>query len=154
LKDVFGLPQAASFAFVTGTQMAHVVCLASARHRLLDRVGWDVQEQGLFGAPPIRIMTSGEHHGSVERAIRLLGFGKRAVMALACNDDGQLEPSALARAFETTPRQPSIVLLQAGDLNIGAFDPFSELIPIARRHGAWVHVDGAFGLWAAASAKH
>jgi len=154
LKDIFGLPQTASFAFVTGTQMAHVVCLASARHRLLDRVGWDVQEQGLFGAPPIRILTSGERHGSVERAIRLLGFGKRAVVALPCNHDGQLAPAVLAQAFETAPSQPSIVLLQAGDLNIGAFDPFAELIPIARRHGAWVHVDGAFGLWAAASARH
>ena len=154
LKDIFGLPQAASFAFVTGTQMAHVVCLASARHRLLERVGWDVEEGGLFGAPPIRILASGEHHGSVERAVRMLGFGTHAVVALPCNDHGQLEPSALMRTFETTPLQPSIVLLQAGDLNIGAFDAFAELIPIARRYGAWVHVDGAFGLWAAASAKH
>src|SRR5262249_17316810 len=108
----------------------------------------------LFGAPPVRILTSGERHGSVERAVRMLGFGTHAVVALPCNDHGQLEPLALLRAFETTPPQPSIVLLQAGDLNIGAFDAFAELIPIAQRHGAWVHVDGAFGLWAAASAKH
>jgi len=154
LKDIFGLPPAASYAFVTGTQMAHVVCLASARHRLLERIGWDVEERGLFGAPPVRILTSGERHGSVERAVRMLGFGTHAVVALPCNDHGQLEPLALLRAFETTPPQPSIVLLQAGDLNIGAFDAFAELIPIAQRHGAWVHVDGAFGLWAAASAKH
>lgn len=154
LKELFGLPQTASFAFVTGTQMAHLTCLGAARHRLLDRTGWDVEEQGFAGAPAIRIITSSERHGSVERAIRILGFGKRAVTSLPCNDSGQLEPSALERALEGGGRQPTIVLLQAGDLNIGAFDPFADLIPIARRHGAWVHVDGAFGLWAAASPKH
>jgi aromatic-L-amino-acid decarboxylase len=154
LKELFGLPQAASFAFVTGTQMAHLTCLGAARHRLLARAGWDVEEQGLTGAPAIRIITSSEHHGSVERAIRMLGFGKRAVMALPCNDQGQLEPDTLARALESGEPRPTIVLLQAGDLNIGAFDRFADLIPIARRHGAWVHVDGAFGLWAAASPKY
>src|SRR6516162_2271778 len=146
LKDLFGLPRMASFAFVTGTQMAHVTCLASARHRLLKRVGWDVEEQGLAGAPPIRIITSSERHGSLERAVRILGFGKRAVVALRCDSNGQLEPSALAHALETSSQQPTIIVLQAGDLNSGAFDPFSELIPIAHKHGAWVHIDGAFGL--------
>jgi aromatic-L-amino-acid decarboxylase len=154
LKDLFGLPQTVSFAFVTGTQMAHVTCLASARHRLLKRVGWDVEEQGLAGAPPIRIITSSERHGSMERAVRILGFGKRAVVALPCDSNGQLEPSALAHALETSSQQPTIIVLQAGDLNIGAFDPFSELIPIAHKHGAWVHVDGAFGLWVAASPRY
>jgi len=154
LKELFGLPQTASFAFVTGTQMAHVTCLGAARHRLLEQTGWDVEERGLAGAPAIRIVTSSERHGSVERALRILGFGKRAVTALPCNDQGQLEPSALERALESAAPQPTIVLLQAGDLNIGAFDPFADLIPIARRHGAWVHVDGAFGLWAAASPKY
>ena len=154
LKDLFGLPQTASFAFVTGTQMAHVTCLASARHRLLKRVGWDVEEQGLAGAPPIRIITSSERHGSLERAVRILGFGKRAVVALRCDSNGQLEPSALAHALETSSQQATIVVLQAGDLNIGAFDPFSELIPIAHKHGAWVHIDGAFGLWVAASPRY
>src|SRR5580704_13186219 len=154
LKALFGLPTSASFAFVTGTQGAHVTCLAAARHRLLQQAGWDVEEQGLAGAPPIRIITSSERHGSVERAVRLLGFGKRALVPLPCNAQGQLEPAALAHALDASPPQPTIVLLQAGDLNIGAFDPFAELIPIARRHGAWVHVDGAFGLWAAASPKY
>jgi len=154
LKDLFGLPRMASFAFVTGTQMAHVTCLASARHRLLKRVGWDVEEQGLAGAPPIRIITSSERHGSLERAVRILGFGKRAVVALRCDSNGQLEPSALAHALETSSQQPTIIVLQAGDLNIGAFDPFSELIPIAHKHGAWVHIDGAFGLWVAASPRY
>ncbi len=154
LKDLFGLPQTASFAFVTGTQMAHVTCLASARHRLLKRAGWNVEEQGLAGAPAIRILTSSERHGSIERAIRILGFGKRALVALPCDDSGRLEPATLTQALDTNPRQPTIVLLQAGDLNIGAFDPFAELIPIARKYDVWVHVDGAFGLWAAASPKH
>jgi aromatic-L-amino-acid decarboxylase len=154
LKELLGLPATASFAFVTGTQMAHLTCLAAARHGLLKRIGWDVEEQGLAGAPKIRIITSSERHGSVERAVRILGFGKRAVTTLACNDRGELEPSALERTLEGGGREPTIVLLQAGDLNIGAFDPFADLIPIARRHGGWVHVDGAFGLWAAASAKY
>ncbi|WP_315706040.1 MULTISPECIES: pyridoxal phosphate-dependent decarboxylase family protein [unclassified Bradyrhizobium] len=154
LKSLFGLPPTASFAFVTGTQMAHLTCLAAARHRLLERAGWDVEEQGLTGAPQLRILTSSERHGSVERAIRMLGLGKRAITALPCNSSGQLEPDVLARALESAPSQPTIVVLHAGDLNIGAFDPFAELIPLAHHQGAWVHIDGAFGLWAAASPKH
>jgi len=154
LKQLFGLPQTASFAFVTGTQTAHVTCLAAARHRLLRRVGWDVEEQGLIGAPAIRILTSSERHGSVERAVRMLGLGRRALMALPCDAQGRLAPETLAQALESNAQQPTIVVLHAGDLNIGAFDPFAELIPVARRFGAWVHVDGAFGLWAAASPKY
>jgi len=154
LKDLFGLPRTASFAFVTGTQMAHVTCLAAARHRLLKRAGWDVEEQGMAGSPPVRLITSSEHHGSVERAVRILGFGKRAVHALPADAQGRLDPISLTRALEESPEQPTIVLLQAGDLNIGAFDPFDELIPIAHKQGAWVHVDGAFGLWVAASPKY
>lgn len=154
LKDIFGLPRTASFAFVTGTQMGHMTCLAAARHRLLQRAAWDVEEQGLAGAPAIRILTSSERHGSIERAIRILGLGKRAIVMLPCDEDGRLEPAMLTQAFEANPEQPTIVLLQAGDLNIGAFDPFAELIPIARKYDAWVHVDGAFGLWAAASQSY
>ncbi|MGC2779499.1 MAG: aminotransferase class V-fold PLP-dependent enzyme, partial [Bradyrhizobium sp.] len=154
LKSLFGLPSTASFAFVTGTQMAHLTCLAAARHRLLARAGWNVEEQGLSGAPQIRVLTSTERHGSVERAVRMLGLGKRALVALPCNAQGQLEPDVLAEALASAASQPTIVVLHAGDLNIGAFDPFAELIPIAHRHGAWVHIDGAFGLWAAASPRH
>ncbi len=154
LKELFGLPRTASFAFVTGTQMAHLTCLAAARHRLLARAGWDAEEQGLFGAPAIRVLTSSERHGSVERAVRMLGFGKRAVTSLPCDISGRLTPETLSQALESNARQPAIVVLQAGDLNIGAFDRFAELIPIARRFGAWVHIDGAFGLWAAASPRH
>lgn len=154
LKELFGLPQTASFAFVTGTQMAHLTCLASARHQLLDQRGWNVEERGLAGAPAIRVLTSSERHGSVERAIRVLGFGKRALVTLPCDSCGRLEPATLKQALESAPEQPAIVALHAGDLNIAAFDPFAELIPLAHEHGAWVHVDGAFGLWAAASPKY
>lgn len=154
LKDLFGLPPSASFAFVTGTQMAHVTCLASARHRLLQRAGWDVEEQGLAGATPIRLITSTERHGSVERAARILGLGRRSIVALACDGEGRLEPAAVMQALEKNGDQPAIVILQAGDLNIGAFDPFDEIIPLAHKYGAWVHVDGAFGLWAAASPRY
>ena len=118
--------------------MAHLTCLATARHQLLNRAGWDVEELGLGGAPRIRIVTSSEHHGSIERAIRILGFGKRAVVSLPCDTRGRLESTTLVQALENNPRRLTIVLLQAGDLNIGAFDPFAELIPIAHKHGAWV----------------
>ena len=148
LKSILGLPDAASFAFVTGCQMAHVTCLAAARHALLQRRGWDVEQDGLWGAPPIRIVTSAERHGTIERALRLLGMGRACVTDLPADARGTLSPEALEAALDD---RPTIVLLQAGDLNIGAYDPFETLIPIARRHRAWVHVDGAFGLWAAAS---
>ena len=152
LKDVLGLPQSASFALVTGCQMAHATCLASARHALLAERGWDVEAKGLSGAPPIRILTSSERHGSLQRAVQLLGLGRDNIHELPCDEAGCLVPSALEQAL--SQRQPTIVVLQAGDLNIGAYDDFATLIPIAKRFGAWVHVDGAFGLWAAASPRY
>jgi glutamate/tyrosine decarboxylase-like PLP-dependent enzyme len=151
LKELLGLPAAASFAFVTGCQMAHTTCLAAARHAVLARRGWDVEQRGLFGAPPIRVVTSAERHGTIDRALRLLGMGRDCVVDIAADEQGRLSPAALEAALDDSP---TIVLLQAGDLNIGAYDPFAELIPIAHRHGAWVHVDGAFGLWANASARY
>ncbi len=151
LKEILGLPAHASFAFTTGCQMAHATCLAAARHALLEKRGWDVEQKGLFGAPPIRILTSSEAHGSFKRAVRLLGFGMGQIEYLAADDQGRLAPDTLASALDETTA--TIVLLQAGDLNIGAFDDFEALIPIAKRSGAWVHVDGAFGLWAAASPR-
>jgi glutamate/tyrosine decarboxylase-like PLP-dependent enzyme len=154
LKEILGLPAGASFAFVTGCQMAHVTCLAAARHALLDRRGWDVARRGLYGAPPIRILTSGQRHGSIQRAVRLLGLGLDNVIDLPVTPAGQLSPEALDRELERDGTSPTIVLLLAGDLSIGAYDSFETLIPIARRHGAWIHVDGAFGLWAAASPRH
>ncbi|MES1261486.1 MAG: pyridoxal-dependent decarboxylase [Acidobacteriota bacterium] len=151
LKELLNIPEEASFALVTGCQMAHVTCLAAARHAVLSAKGWDVEERGLFGAPPIRIVSGNQRHGSVARAIRLLGFGRNSVLDLPVDRHGCLEPASLATALQAGPGQPTIVLLQAGELNTGAFDPFAELIPVAKKHGAWVHIDGAFGLWAAAS---
>ena len=151
LKDLFRLPAHASFALVSGCQMAHATCLAAARHALLAERSWDVEERGLYGAPPIRILTSQQRHGSFERAVRLLGLGREQVVYLSSDAHDRLEPAALQKALESDPSTPTIVLLQAGDINIGAFDDFESLIPLAKRYGAWVHVDGAFGLWTAAS---
>jgi glutamate/tyrosine decarboxylase-like PLP-dependent enzyme len=154
LKDILRLPAHVSFAFVSGCQMAHATCLAAARHAVLAERGWDVEERGLYGAPPIRILTSGQRHGSFERAVRLLGLGRQQVVRLTSDDQDRLEPEALQQALEANLSAPTIVLLQAGDINIGAFDDFETLIPIAKRYGAWVHVDGAFGLWASASPRY
>ena len=154
LKDILGLPSHASFALVTGCQMAHTTCLAAARHALLAKNGWDVEEKGLYGAPHIRILSNGMLHGTFERAVRLLGLGKSQIRILPCDSQDRLQPDALENELRRHPQAPTIVLLQAGDVNIGAYDSFEELIPIAKSHNAWVHVDGAFGLWAAASPKY
>jgi glutamate/tyrosine decarboxylase-like PLP-dependent enzyme len=154
LKELLGLPTHASFGLVTGCQMSHVTCLAAARHRLLAMRGWNVERQGLAGAPPIRVLTADTCHGSIERALRLLGIGSDALVELPTNEACQLTPDTLASALTDQGNSPTIVVLQAGDINTGAFDPFPDLIPLARKHGAWVHVDGAFGLWANASPTH
>lgn len=154
LKDVLGIPADASFAFVSGCQMAHATCLAAARHALLGARAWDVERQGLYGAPPIRILSSAQRHGSFERAARLLGLGQEQLVYLDSDSQDRLDPDALRRALDDESSPPTILLLQAGDINIGAFDDFASLIPLAKRHGAWVHIDGAFGLWAAASPRH
>ncbi len=153
LKDILGLPPAASFALVSGCQMAHVTCLAAARHAVLAQQGWDVEADGLFGAPRIRILSSSELHGSIERAVRLLGIGRAQIKTLAVDAAGRLTAEALAAELAREPEAPTIVLLQAGDINIGAYDSFTTLIPLAKQYRTWVHVDGAFGLWAAASPR-
>jgi glutamate/tyrosine decarboxylase-like PLP-dependent enzyme len=118
LKSVLGLPASASFALVTGCQMAHVTCLAAARHALLARRGWNVEEAGLFGAPPIRILSSGMRHGTFERALRLLGLGKSHVVLLPADSEDRVEPNAVENGLQSDPKTPTIVLLQAGDINI------------------------------------
>jgi glutamate/tyrosine decarboxylase-like PLP-dependent enzyme len=153
LKEILGLPKEASFAFVTGCQMAHATCLAAARHALLAKRGWNVEQHGLFGAPSIRILTSDQRHGTFERAVRLLGLGLSQITLIPSDAQGALRAEDLQRALEADRAVPTLVLLQAGDVNTGAYDSFETLIPIAKRHGAWVHVDGAFGLWAAASPR-
>jgi glutamate/tyrosine decarboxylase-like PLP-dependent enzyme len=154
LKEILGLPETASFALVSGCQMAHVTCLAAARHALLEKRGWNVEERGLGGAPQIRILASDQRHGSVDRAVRLLGLGTANVEHLPTDSQGRLAPEAVAVALKKDSSAPAILLLQAGEINIGSFDDFPALIPLAHEHGAWVHVDGAFGLWAAASPVH
>lgn len=153
LKQILGLPRRSSFAFVTGCQMAHATCLAAARHFLLARRDWNVEEQGMSGAPAIRILSGDQRHASIDRAVRLLGFGTESIERLPTDSDGRLPADVLAAALEKNSSAPAIVLLQAGEINIGAYDSFTTLIPIARQHQAWVHVDGAFGLWAAASPR-
>jgi len=153
LKQIFELPAETSVGFVTGTQMAHMTCLAAARHAVLRDRGWDVERQGLSGAPPIRVLANADRHGSVDRAVRFVGLGSDAIQPLKVDDSGRVRPETL-RAALAASSDPAIVVLQAGELNLAAFDPFEELAPMARAAGAWTHVDGAFGLWAKASPKH
>ena len=154
IKEILRLPATASFAFVTGCQMAHVTCLAAARHGLLAGRGWNVEQRGLSGAPAIRLLTSGLRHGSIERAVRLLGLGLDNVIDLPADSQGRLQLPDLERELQRESARPTVVLLQAGDINTGAFDVFPDCIALAKRYGAWVHVDGAIGLWAAASPQY
>ncbi len=154
LKEILGIPSQSSFALVTGCQMAHFTCLAAARHALLRRRAWDLETNGLSDAPAIRVLTSEQAHGSIDRAVTLLGMGTSNLIKLPSDSSGRLDATALESALSAQRDAPTVVVLQAGDLNIGAFDEFATLIPIAKRHGAWVHIDGAFGLWVAASSTY
>jgi len=140
LEDLLGLPADLSIGFVTGTQMAHVTGLAAARFHVLDAVGWDVGRSGLQGAPSVRVFVGAKRHVTVDRALRLLGLGAPTIV----------EPDGLSAALAEHDG-PAIVCAQAGEVNTGAFDPINELADIAQEAGAWLHVDGAFGLWAAVS---
>jgi glutamate/tyrosine decarboxylase-like PLP-dependent enzyme len=153
LLEALRLPADASYAFVTGCQMAHTTALAAARHAILARVGWDVERRGLAGAPPVRVLANAHYHGSVTRALRLLGLGSDCVVRVGGPLPARVGADALRDALAAAPDVPTIVVLNAGDLNIGACDDFAALCPIAHAAGAWVHVDGAFGLWANASPR-
>jgi glutamate/tyrosine decarboxylase-like PLP-dependent enzyme len=155
LLELLGLPTTASVGFVTGCGMANFTALAAARHELLRRAGWDVEADGLQNAPRLRVIVGDEVHVSVIAALRLIGVGSRQVERVAVDDQGRMKADALARALATGD-QPTIVCAQAGNVNTGAFDPLDAIADLTSRHGAWLHVDGAFGLWAAASAtlKH
>src|SRR5260370_11238624 len=131
LKDLLGLPQTASVAFVSGTQMAHVTALAAARHRLLAQHGWNVERQGLMGAPTLRILSSQERHGSIERAVQLLGLGSDSVIDLPVDDQGRLQADTLSHALQAVAQQPVILLLQARALNIDPYHPSPHLLPLA-----------------------
>ncbi len=151
IKELLGLPRQASFGFATGGQGANTVSLAAARHFVLSKVGWDVEKDGLFGAPRVRVVVTGERHATIDMALRILGFGSDIVEPVLVNSQGAIDISDLSRVLETGSEGPVIVCLQAGNVNTGAFDDLVRAIPIAHEHDAWVHVDGAFGLWAAAN---
>ena len=150
IKALLRLPPEASVAFVTGCQMAHVTSLAAARHEVLRRVGWDLLRNGLQRAPEIRVVTGEKRHVTVDRALRLLGIGSDAIKLVDVDDHGRTRPEALAAAL-AAGQGPTIVVAQAGEVNTGSFDPLAEIIDASRSHGAWVHIDGAFGIWARAS---
>jgi glutamate/tyrosine decarboxylase-like PLP-dependent enzyme len=150
LVELLGLPGEASVGFVTGTQLAHVTALAAARWHVLDDVGWDVSSDGLAGAPRIRVVVGEQRHVTVDRALRLLGLG--APTAVAADDQGRMRADALAAELERAAG-PTIVCAQAGDVNTGAFDPLHEVADACENARAWLHVDGAFGIWAAVSPR-
>jgi glutamate/tyrosine decarboxylase-like PLP-dependent enzyme len=146
--DVLGLPAHSSIGFVTSTQMGSVTALAAARFRVLERAGWDVGRNGLSGGPRIRVLVGQKRHITIDRALRLLGLG--APEPVAADSQGRMESGALRSALAAYDG-PTIVCAQAGEVNTGAFDPFEEIAAAAKNRGAWLHVDGAFGLWAGAS---
>lgn len=150
--DLLGLPASASVGFVTGAQMANFSCLAAARGELLARVGWDADAQGLFGAPPVEVLIGDEAHVTVLRALRYLGFGQDRVTRVGVDTNGAMDPVALAGALQDVSG-PALICAQAGNVNTGACDPLGPIAELAGEHGAWLHVDGAFGLWAAASPR-
>jgi glutamate/tyrosine decarboxylase-like PLP-dependent enzyme len=153
LAELLGLPGDASFAITTGCQMAHATGLAAARHHVLERAGWDVEARGLIGAPPVRLLANGDYHVTLGRAVRLLGLGTDSIVRVDTDGEGSMAPEAL-RAALAAADGPTIVCAQAGEVNSGAFDPLDAVCEVAADHDAWVHVDGAFGLWAGAAPSH
>jgi glutamate/tyrosine decarboxylase-like PLP-dependent enzyme len=149
VRELFGLPEGTGGAIVTGATMANFSGLAAARHALLRRAGWDVEADGLFGAPPITVVAGEEVHQSVLKALGLLGMGRNRIVRVPVDGQGRMRADALPHLGPMT-----ILCLQAGNVNSGAFDPAAAICPAARAAGAWIHVDGAFGLWAGASPKY
>lgn len=153
LKELLGLPAAASVGFVTGAQTANTVGLAAARWWVLDQAGWDVGRDGLFAAPRVRLLVGAERHATIDRAVRLLGFGESAIEEVPALQTGAMDTNALATALADDIDRPTIVCAQAGNVNTGACDDLRAAAQAARTARAWLHVDGAFGLWAAASPR-
>ena len=150
LAELFGVPQHASFGLVTGCQMANFTALAAARHHVLEEVGWNVEVDGLVGVPPIRVIVGEERHVTIDRALRFLGFGSSNLQPVPADQQGRMRPDALG-AILAESSGPTIVCAQAGNVNTGAIDPLRDICDAAREVDAWVHVDGAFGMWAAAT---
>ncbi|MFM6849527.1 MAG: pyridoxal phosphate-dependent decarboxylase family protein [Terrabacter sp.] len=153
VTELLGLPATASVGFVTGAQAANTVGLAVGRQRVLADLGWDVARDGLFGAPPVAIVAGDERHATIDRAARLLGFGTASIVPVGSGPQGAIDVDRLGATLDSMSGRPVVVCLQAGNVNTGACDDLRSAIPLAREHGAWVHVDGAFGLWAAASPR-
>ena len=151
LLELLGLASSAAVGFVTGGMMANFTCLAAARDAVLRDVGWDVEAEGLQGAPAVTVVVGEERHDTVDVALRYLGLGEARSHRVAVDGQGRVRVDALAEVLARVGGGPTIVCLQAGNLHSGAFDPFHEAVSVAHAVGAWVHVDGAFGLWAAAS---
>jgi glutamate/tyrosine decarboxylase-like PLP-dependent enzyme len=149
VRDMLGLPEGCGGALVTGATMANFCGLAAARHALLERAGWDVENDGLFGAPPLTVVIGEEAHSSLIKALGMIGLGRSRVVRVPVDGQGRMRADALPHLNDRT-----ILCLQAGNVNTGAFDPAGAICPEARAAGAWVHVDGAFGLWAAASPQY
>jgi glutamate/tyrosine decarboxylase-like PLP-dependent enzyme len=150
LIELFGLPEQVSYGLVTGCQMANFTALAAARHSVLEAAEWDVEADGLLGAPPIRIIVGEERHVTIDRALRFLGLGTANLRTVPADGQGRMRADALKDALAESSG-PTIVCAQAGNVNTGAVDPLRAICAAAREAGAWVHVDGAFGMWAAAS---
>jgi glutamate/tyrosine decarboxylase-like PLP-dependent enzyme len=149
ILDLLGLPVTCGGGFVTGTTMANFTSLAAGRTALLKRAGWNVEEDGLFGAPPVKVVVGEEAHVSLLKALSLLGLGRSRVVSVPTDEQGRIRTDALPEFDDRT-----LVCIQAGNVNSGAFDPAPEICKRAREAGAWVHVDGAFGLWAAVSSRY
>src|SRR5712692_124306 len=155
LTDLFGLPPGTGIGFVTGGQMANTTCLAAARHSVLARVGWDAAAKGLIGAPAVAVILGDEAHVTVYGALRLLGLGDASAIRVACDNEGRMVPDAVRDALRAAKDRPTIVCSQVGNVNTGSFDPLARIVQLVREHdNAWLHVDGAFGLWAAASPRY
>jgi glutamate/tyrosine decarboxylase-like PLP-dependent enzyme len=150
LLDLLGLPGEASVGFVTGATVANFVCLAAARSEVLRRVGWDVEADGLFGAPPVEVLIGADAHATVYSGLKYLGLGARRVRIVEADEAGRMRPAAFEAALKAS-HGPTIAIAQAGQINTGACDPFEAIAPMAKAGGAWLHVDGAFGLWAQAA---
>lgn len=153
LLELFDLPRACSVGFVTGATMANFTCLAAARGAVLRKAGWDVEADGLFGAPPITVIMGEEAHSTVFAALKYLGLGASRVVRVAVDSEGAMLPAAFAEAIGRASG-PIIVIAQAGQINTGSFDDFGQIVKAAKAKKAWVHVDGAFGLWARAASSH
>lgn len=148
--ELLGLPATASVGFVTGSQGANTTCLAAARHAVLARVGWDVENDGLIGAPPVRVLCGQHAHATIDTALRLLGLGANKTIRIVADDQGRMQPDALRDALAAADGL-TIVCAQAGNVATGAFDSFEPIADACTAHNAWLHIDGAFGLWAAAA---